>query len=102
VNRANTLPMELEFQPDGDVHVRIAQQPETLVKLASRDGFLSGRFIAEVGAEVAPGHAHPVTISVLRNGNRLSGYVTSDFTNERGSFSLASYVDLRKVDESSR
>jgi len=96
-NRATTLPIELEFQRDGDVHVRIAKQPETLVKLAFHDGLISGRFIAEVPAEIEPGHAHPVTISLLRSGDRLSGFLTSGFENERGSFSLASYVTLSKA-----
>jgi CubicO group peptidase (beta-lactamase class C family) len=91
------LPIRLLFQPDGDIHVQIADQPETLVKLAYDDGLLSGTLLAEVPAEESAGHAHDVRLALLQNGTRLSGYVVSSFNNERGAFSLPSYVALEKV-----
>jgi hypothetical protein len=91
------LPIRLLFQADGDVHVQVGEQPETLVKLAYDDGLLSGTFIAEVPSEERAGHPHDVRLALLQNGVRLSGYVVSEFTNERGSFFLPSSVSLEKV-----
>jgi hypothetical protein len=97
VTTSAKLPIRLLFQQDGDIHVQVADQPETLVKLAYDDGLLSGTFLAEIPAEEKAGHAHDVTLALLQNGMQLSGYVVSSFSNERGAFSLPSYVALEKV-----
>jgi hypothetical protein len=77
--------------------VKIANQLETLVNGFGYDeGFLSGTFLADIPAEGAAGHPHRVTISLRQEGTRLSGFVTSEFTNARGRFSLPSYVVLEK------
>lgn len=91
------LPIILTFQPDGDVHVKVANQPETLVSgIGYDDGLISGTFLADIPAEEAAGHPHRVTISLRQVGTRLSGFVTSEFTNARGTFSLPSYVALER------
>jgi CubicO group peptidase (beta-lactamase class C family) len=91
------LPIALVFQPDGDVHVKIANQLETLVsEIGYDEGLLSGTFLAEIPAEEAAGHPHRDTISLRQVGTHLSGFVTSEFTNARGRFSLPSYVALEK------
>ena len=91
------LPIIVTFQPDGDVHVKVANQPETLISgIGYDDGLLSGTFLADVPAEEAAGHAHQVTISLRQVGAHLSGFVTSEFTNAHGRFSLPSYVALEK------
>ena len=95
--RSGQVPITLLFQPDGDIHVEIERQPETILSnIGYREGLLSGRFLADLPMEEAAGHAHAVTISIRLKGNYLSGFVTSDLTNKKGSFSLAAYVRLSR------
>jgi len=89
------VPLTLLFQADGDIHVRVGHQLETLLSdVAYREGLLTGRFVGDLPMEQGAGHPHPITVSIRLNGNRLSGFITSDFANEEGYFSLASYVRL--------
>ncbi|MBV9477866.1 MAG: beta-lactamase family protein [Acidobacteria bacterium] len=97
-NAQTKLPIRLLFQDDGDVHVRVGEQPETLLAVSPQEGYFGGTFIANVPAEEAAGHPHRVELRVRRNADRLSGYVVSDFSNADGSFSLPSYVWLRKAE----
>lgn len=91
------LPITLTFQDDGDVHVKVATQLETLVSgIGYDDGLLTGTFLADIPAEEGAGHAHRVTLSLRQVGARLSGFVTSEITNSRGTFSLPSYVALSR------
>jgi CubicO group peptidase (beta-lactamase class C family) len=91
------LPVAFTFQPDGDVHVKVGNQLETLISgIGYDDGLLSGTFLADIPAEEAAGHLHRVTISLRQVGTRLSGFVTSEITNERGKFSLPSYAAFQK------
>ena len=99
VTSRGELPIALSFKPDGDVHVKIGKQLETLVSgIGYDEGLLSGVFLADVPAEEAAGHAHRVTISLRQVGTRLSGFVTSEITNADGTFSLPSYVSLARSD----
>lgn len=85
------------FQPDGDVHVKVGDQLETILTDVSwRGGLLSGEFTGEIQMEESAGRPTTFTISLLAKENRLSGYVSSNFTNEKGSFSLGTYVRLLK------
>ena len=95
-NAQTKLPVRLLFQDDGDVHVKVGEQPETLLAISPQEGYFGGTFIANIPAEEAAGHPHRATLRVRRNGDRLSGYVVSDFSNADGSFSLPSYVWLEK------
>jgi hypothetical protein len=61
-----------------------------------REGLLSGRFLGELQMEEASGNPTRLTISIRLKENRLSGFITSDFTNEKGNFSLATYFRLTK------
>jgi CubicO group peptidase (beta-lactamase class C family) len=78
VTNRSKLPILLVFQPDGDVHVKVGAQLETLVNGIGYDsGLLTGTFLADVPAEEVAGHAHSVTLGLRRVGTRLSGFVTS-------------------------
>ena len=95
--KSGQVPLTLLFQPDGDVHVKVERHLETILSdVGYREGLLTGRFLADLPMEEAAGHPHAITISIRLKGNRLSGSVTSDFTNERGRFSLAAYVRLSR------
>lgn len=93
--KGGDVPLRLLFQPDGDIHVQVGDQIETILSgVAYREGLLSGSFLAELPMEEAAGHPHKVTLSLQLKGDHLSGFATSDFTNEKGRFSLAAYVRL--------
>jgi CubicO group peptidase (beta-lactamase class C family) len=95
--KSGNVPLMLVFQSDGDIHVKIGSQLETILSdVRYREGLLSGRFLGELQMEEASGNPTRLTISIRLKENRLSGFITSDFTNEKGNFSLATYVCLTK------
>lgn len=93
-----TVPLALEFQRDGDVHVKLGDQLESLLNFASyRNGQLTGRFAATVPTPETSRRAHEVMLNVrLRNGV-LSGQASALTPNAPVYFALSSYVELRRA-----
>lgn len=92
-----TIQMSLVFQPDGDVHVRMGGQLETLLdQLSWRNNNLRGRFAGTVPTSDARRWPHSVLLNLrLRNGT-LSGMATAQTTAEPVCFALTSYASLTK------
>jgi len=94
------IPIQLDFQPGGAVHARIGEdEAAALGDFGYRDGFLSGDLMAVLPMEEAQDDPHKVTISIRLNDELLSGFATSDITNQKGQFTLASYVRLSRLSE---
>jgi CubicO group peptidase (beta-lactamase class C family) len=73
------IPMTLEVQDAGDIHVQLGDQLKTLLNNARfRDGVLSGAMQGDIGIPEAS--RRPYTLSIrlnLRNGNVLNGAVSA-------------------------
>lgn len=93
-----TVPLALEFQPDGDVHVKLGEQLESLLNFTSyRNGQLTGRFAATVPTPETSRRAHQVLLNVrLRNGV-LAGQASAITLDAPVYFALSSYVELRRA-----
>ncbi len=71
------VPLSLDFQPDGDVHVRLGEQLETLLSDARFiDGALTGQFAGDLGLDDTVGHRHLRLDFRLRDG-ALEGPLTA-------------------------
>jgi CubicO group peptidase (beta-lactamase class C family) len=106
----DTLPVALVFQPDGDVHVRLADQPPALLSvLAARPDGLSGWFPGRIPTEEQGRHPHRVLLQLrLLQGDdgratspapRLAGQATAQTMEEPIHYALTSYLELRRVAE---
>lgn len=70
------MPIEFVFQNDGDVHVKIKNQFETLLNNVSfKDQFLTGNSYGEIETEDARRNPHKLYFVMKLRGKRLSGYV---------------------------
>ena len=93
-----TVPVTVTIQSDGDVHVKIADQLETLMdRIRFADGFLSGTSYGTIPSSDARAHPHHISYRMLIDGNRLSGYVTTGFTTDRSYGSQSSYIRLERT-----
>ena len=92
-----TVDVKLTIQADGDVHVKIGNQLETLMDRARfSDGFLSGTSYGTIPSSDALAHPHNLSYKILLDGNRLSGYVTTGFTTRRSYGNFSSYIRLER------
>jgi CubicO group peptidase (beta-lactamase class C family) len=92
-----TVGVTLAIQSDGDVHVRIGNQLETLMnRVRFQDGFLTGTSYGTIPSTEARAHPHHVSYRLLLEGTVLSGFVTTAFTTERSYGNLPSYMRLVK------
>ena len=93
-----TVPVTVTVQTDGDVHVKIANQLETLIDRAQfENGFLSGTSHGTIPSSDATTHPHNISYRMLLDGTRLSGYVTTGFTTSRSYGNGSSYIWLDKA-----
>lgn len=89
------VPFSLVFQLDGDVHVRLGGQLETLLNQVSyRDGNLVGRFAGTIPTEDTRRHPHSVLLNLRLRDGTLRGQATAQTTAEPTHFALTSYVEL--------
>lgn len=67
------MPLTLDLQPDGDVHVRLGEQWETLLNRPRLEGeTLTGVFTGEIQTEDAAG-LRDLRLALRRRGERLQG-----------------------------
>lgn len=93
-----TVPMTLLFQPDGDVHVTLGGQLETLLTGAQfQNGALVGRFAGTIPSEEQRRHQHSVLLNLRLRDGRLVGQASAQTTEEPVYYALTSYVELTKV-----
>ncbi|MFB3853547.1 MAG: serine hydrolase domain-containing protein [Vicinamibacterales bacterium] len=91
------VPVLMIIQADGDVHVKIGNQMETLLnRVAFEDGFLSGTSFGTIPSGDARAHPHNISYRLLLDGKRLSGYASTEFTAGRSYGNFSSYVRLEK------
>lgn len=92
------LPMELVVDEDGDVHVDVAGQLDTLLDdVDFVDGRLQGRHLGRIPtADVMRHPMHSVFLNLRLEGDRLYGQATAQTMADPTFYSLASYVELRR------
>lgn len=90
-------PIRLLFQPDVKIRIQIGGQSEAILKnVGYREGLITGECLAILPMEEKEDNPHKITISLRMKNAQLSGFVTSDITNDKGEFSLAAYVQLSR------
>jgi CubicO group peptidase (beta-lactamase class C family) len=68
------LPLHLTFQPDGDIHIKLANQMTTLLNdPVFKDNTLSGRFNADIGTDDANKHPNHLRLNLKLRDNVLNG-----------------------------
>ncbi|MHC9086075.1 serine hydrolase domain-containing protein [Luteimonas sp. RIT-PG2_3] len=78
VTEAGDVPVELEFQADGDVHARFGKQLETLVNNPRfEDGRFFGQVVSRVDTEDTLRHPSTTRLSMTLRGNVLNGSASS-------------------------
>jgi len=88
------VPIKMLVQKDGDVHMKIGDQMETLLNdLRFQEGTLEGRFSGEIKTEDAGRFPHSLVLKIKLRGNRLSGSVMAHIPDR---YALSSYVQLWK------
>jgi CubicO group peptidase (beta-lactamase class C family) len=93
-----SLPLHLIFQPDGEVHARIADQaPAVVVGVSFQDGTLIGRFAGRIPSADQGRHAHSVLLHLRLRDGRLRGQAAAQTIEEPVYYALSSYVDLSQV-----
>ena len=92
-----TIPFKLVFQQDGDIHVKLGDQLETLVNDAHWDGKqFDGHFTASIPTPDAEHHRHAAHLELWQRNGKLTGEVNAEATDEPAHYSLASYVELTR------
>lgn len=88
------MPIKMLVQKDGDVHIKLDEQMETLMNDVSfDDGILSGRFCGKIKTEDASRFPHYISLKIKLRGKRMSGSASARASNR---YALASYINLRK------
>jgi CubicO group peptidase (beta-lactamase class C family) len=96
---AKDLPVAIQFFQSGDVHIRLGDQPVTVMSQVSfKDGWLRGTFVGDVGTSDVDRHSHYNLECLLRlRGNVLNGGITASTEGRRG-FELTQWLELTKSD----
>ncbi|MBL8268794.1 serine hydrolase domain-containing protein [Steroidobacter sp.] len=95
---AGELPLELEIRPDGDVHLRLAQQPAVLLNEVSfKDGLLVGKAQGDLGIADANRHrSYALYFELKLRGDVLNGAVAAVDLGPR-TLALAQWAEVRRV-----
>ena len=94
----NQVKVNLQINPGGEILIQIDGNPfVSLIDVRVEEGLLTGEFNAVLPMEEGQDGAHIIHLSLRMKDSRLSGFVTSDITNEKGNYSLAAYVRLSKI-----
>lgn len=88
-------PLRLEFQPDGDIHVKFRQQFTTLLNnVGSFGGLLMGRFPGTMPTDDAMRHRHSFLLLLRPQGEELVGQLVAQTLGDPEVFALSSFVRL--------
>jgi CubicO group peptidase (beta-lactamase class C family) len=94
---SGTVPVVMVFQSDGDVHIRVGEQLETLVNnVRFEDGRLTGRCHGTIPTMDIRPYPHNLRLSLALRGSTLSGTVAAATTNARDHYYLSSWITLSK------
>ncbi len=91
-------PLRLVVQPDGDVHVRVGDQLETLLSNATfQGGFLRGRFAGKVPYDDARGREYTVQLELKLRDGVLNGSATTHTAQDGwGSNAVTHWAEVKK------
>jgi hypothetical protein len=91
-------PLRLVIQSDGDVHVRLGQQLQTLLNNVSyRDGYLRGRFAGKVPYDDHRGRDYHVQLELKLRDNKLDGSAqTHTLPDAWGTNAVTHWAELKK------
>jgi CubicO group peptidase (beta-lactamase class C family) len=88
------------IQADGDIHVDLESQLETLLDRAQfSNGYLTGSSYGTIPSGDARAHPHNLSYKLLLSGDTLSGYVNTSYTTDRSYGNFSSYLKLVRVAE---
>ncbi len=91
------IPVSMVFQADGDIHVKIGEQLETLVNKASfHDGIVEGHFTGSIPTPDAKRYRHSLLLHLRLRGDKLAGQVTAETPDDSVHFALSSYTELTR------
>jgi CubicO group peptidase (beta-lactamase class C family) len=91
------VPITLFFQSDGDIHVKLGDDLETLLnEVRYNDGHLEGRFAGTIPTPDANRHRHTVLLNVHLRSGKLSGEATAQTTEDPVYYALTSFVELEQ------
>ena len=89
------IPFSMTFQPDGDIHVKLGDNFETLLNEVSfRDGTLAGSFASSIPTPDVNRYPSEVDLKLWLRGDTLSGQATAVTTADPEHYALSSYADL--------
>jgi len=91
-------PLRIVVQPDGDVHVRVGDQLETLLSNATfQNGFLRGRFAGKVPFDDNRGRDYQVQFELkLRDGVLNGSATTQTLADAWGSNAVTHWAEVKK------
>jgi CubicO group peptidase (beta-lactamase class C family) len=91
------MTFSIVFQQDGDIHVKLGEQLETLVNDASfRDGALEGRFVSSITTPDVNRYRHTLLLHLRLCGDKLTGQVIAETPDDSVHYALASYAELTR------
>jgi CubicO group peptidase (beta-lactamase class C family) len=91
------LPLSITFQQDGDIHIKLGDEMETLVNDASfKNGILEGRFDRSMPTPDARRYPHSLLLHLRLRGNKLNGQVIAETPDDSVHFALSSFAELTK------
>lgn len=90
--------LDLDFQADGDIHVRFdGQYPTVLSEASLREGLLSGSFLGKLALEESSNAYHRIELNLGRRDDRIEGFAVANFRNDHGKFELPTRVLLERA-----
>jgi CubicO group peptidase (beta-lactamase class C family) len=95
----STIPIILDCKPDGDIHIKLGEQIESVLsEVRYQDGNLTGRFAGSIPTEDAVRHPHSIVLNVWLEKNELRGNASAaTWDTELNYFELPSYVELSRA-----
>lgn len=94
----DTIPLKMVFQPDGNIHVKLGEQFETLLNQPHWTGkMFVGLFSGSIPTADANRQRHYVRLELWQHGDRkMSGEANAEAADEPPHYTLASYVELTR------
>ena len=86
------------IQEDGDFHIKLEDQLETLINNVRYSSFnINGIFNGKIPTRDNKRHPYIIQLFVISRGNRLSGRVTASALRDGyDAFNLSSWIELKK------
>ncbi len=90
--------VELDFQNDGDIHIKIGNQFTTLVNFPSfQKPVIRGVFDAAIELDIDYPNDHFINFNLFLKGSEAHGYLMSNIRTQSGVFGLPNYLYLQRM-----